>query len=224
MKFLWPILLGIVFCVATPAAAATEIAAGEACKISTIGIFTCVWTDIDGLQTTATGTANVISTHNNLQGAISVSEVPLIGWIEVEIPYLASTWDYRYAERLSWFNYLHGRTTDQNARAIGTVSMSAEFTGNSCRNGADPCVSELALNSIYLGGFHKSDLDFNCCQQIGNGAMRLSMKWQFREDADLRFISASSGFGVPEPSNWAFLIAGFGLTGVSLRRRAYKLA
>ena len=41
---------------------------------------------------------------------------------------------------------------------------------------------------------------------------------------DLRLAAAPVGPGVPEPATWALMIAGFGLTGAAMRRRATAAA
>jgi hypothetical protein len=79
------------------------------------------------------------------------------------------------------------------------------------------------LDGTGLRFFTDSGLDVRFFQQSSNGRYRVNTFGAFGSS---NFVTASSAAvpGVPEPANWAMLVAGFGLIGGTLRRRSAMLA
>lgn len=68
--------------------------AGEACKVTSRGAFTCIWTDAEGRQTSVAGRAllSAQNPHYNAgpgqRGLLYIyNEMPVWGWIEIELTY-----------------------------------------------------------------------------------------------------------------------------------------
>lgn len=72
----------------------------------------------------------------------------------------------------------------------------------------------------YLGSFYGPTSGYNCC---GNRFVNTNAASAFIRDnfvTGTNYAFAIVGGAVPEPASWAMLIAGFGVMGGALRRRA----
>ena len=133
-----------------------------------------------------------------------------------------------------------------NWRYAFTLTTPTELNLNAVRQSSAVNGNFEALNSFFLflsdggpGFILDQNLtlptsSFSKTMLLGPGSYELQLKgntgvsglisqWSADGDFDLDWSLNPMTAGVPEPTSWAMLIAGFGLTGVSMRRRQAQL-
>lgn len=208
--------------VAAPTVAGTVVnaAAGEACRVTEPGAFSCIWTDADGQTTRADGVTGLTAPRDGLFGGyLRVEEVPLDGWIEVGLPYALTEFKYpTWADRIFAVGGISAKAVDRDHRAVGRIYYGTGFFDDVCWDFSCFSRDPMQLSAIYLGGT-RDYFRTSSGSGAAEGIWVASMKWAFRADAPAAHLSLSSRITVPEPVSWALMIAGFGVVGLSLRRR-----
>lgn len=162
------------------------------------------------------------------------------GGITVEYVGTASIWSYSQAAEGSYSWYAGSGGTGYTKVTFGGVINAVEFqAGSGWYYGASDLQYEVLLGGTLIGtgqvgglstytgfgfyGFSGANFDELRLQAQARGATAFNPSAYEAVALDAINFGGTVG-GVPEPANWAMLIAGFGLTGAAMRRRRAALA
>ena len=85
-------------------------------------------------------------------------------------------------------------------------------------------LSSLGIKAaLYLDARDGDSLDFGHTGIFRFGDLATGLSFTSESGTFLSDLAVTGG-GVPEPATWAMMIAGFGLTGVAIRRRRASIA
>jgi hypothetical protein len=216
--------------IAFPAAAAIDVPAGEACKITQVGAFACAFQTAGGTVLTE-GTAAITYFADEagtlgMTAAVALTagtSLPGSGAFDVSLPYSIANWALPAEARLHTNGTILGFLTATPGAAVsGAASMRGLFT-TVLRNGA-PFVGEnhatmrtLPDGRLYFFQGYETSA---CCNDVADGLWIASASWNFTEPTTINTFRFAQSFGpVPEPAAWALMILGFGAVGARLRRR-----